>query len=127
MIKTPKPRKPSGMPYHAGALWDRLAGFLYERGILTIFDAPIFEMMCLSYHFMKEADKWLKKDGVLTVDERGLIRKHPAHQIFRDHVNLYMKAAVEFGLTPASRSQLSLDQPDDDISLAEMLFRMTEE
>jgi len=124
MITTPKPRKPSGLPYYAGALWDKLAGPLYERGILTMFDAPIFEMMCMSYHFMKEADKWLKKDGVLTVDERGLIRKHPAHQVFRDYVNLYMKAAVEFGLTPASRSRLALDEPDESPSLTEELFRL---
>lgn len=126
-IMDTKPRKPIGLPYYAGNLWDKMAGLLHKHGLLTPFDVPVFEGMCWSFHFMKEAAKLLKKEGVITVDERGLIRKNPANQIYRDNLNLMMKTAAEFGLTPISRSRVSIDQLEKEISLAEILFRMADD
>lgn len=123
----PKPRKPIGLPYHAGVFWDKLSGPLYEMGVLTFLDVPIFEGLCWSYYLMREAAKILNKDGPITVDERGLNRKHPASQIFRDNFNLLMKGAGEFGLLPMSRIQLNISSSDNDMSLAEMLFQIIDE
>jgi P27 family predicted phage terminase small subunit len=120
----PKPRKPAGLPYYASVFWDKLAGPLYENGLLTVADVPVFEGLCYTFHFMKEAAKILKSDGQITTDEKGLKRKHPANQLFRDNYKLLMQAAAEFGISPSSRSRMDLGLADGDESLAEVLFSM---
>lgn len=55
-----------------------------------------------------EAAEVLKKDGSTTIDERGLIRKHPANQIFRDNSLAFCRYASEFGLLPSSRSRIPI-------------------
>jgi phage terminase small subunit len=49
-------------------------------------------------------------------------RKHPAFTVWRAAVATADGLSKQFGLTPASRARLLLDEPDTGKSLAEMLF-----
>jgi P27 family predicted phage terminase small subunit len=57
---------------------------------------------------MKEAAVVLQRDGLIQDGTKGE-RKAPAWQIYRDAFMAFMKSAGEFGLTPAARSNLKVD------------------
>ena len=56
------PECPDWMPEHGKTQWDRLAPLLVEHKVLTDWDLEAFEMLCLSYHFIRESHL-LMRDG----------------------------------------------------------------
>lgn len=121
-----KPRKPIGLPYYASRLWDQISDPLYKNGLLTVVDVPVLQSLCLAYHWMIEANKDLKKRGILVVDVNGDIRKNPAEMVARQQSSLLVKAAAEFGITPSSRSRITAIPEESEASLADLLFSMVE-
>ncbi len=78
----------------------------------------------------KVMGKGLKKAEqmrMLVVDERGLSRKHPLLQVWRENSNAFRMYAEQFGLTPSARGRI--EYPDGEGgggggTLAEELFRL---
>ncbi len=116
------PRVPRGMPKEGATLWRRLAPLLWERGVLTEADLPAFEMMCIHWAIAVRARARILREGSVTVDERGLPRKHPLLQVWRDNSKAWREYAVQFGLTPVARERLHVADGDGGTSLAELLF-----
>ncbi len=115
----PKPRPiapspPSWLPREAKKQWKELAPALEKERLLTEVDGLAFAMLLLHWAQVAEATKILKKEGLITVDERGLPRKHPAHQILRDHSEAFRQYMAEFGLSPSARSRLNLPVQDEE-------------
>jgi len=81
---------------------------------LTAVDGPAFAMTLLHYALAVEAAKRIDKEGITTVDERGLPRKHPLHQVLRDHSTSFRAYLAEFGLSPSSRVRLALPGQEDE-------------
>lgn len=116
----PMPRKrlsPEGQ-----RLWKTLAPKLAELGLITEADGAAFEMLCVHYGVAVQAARQLREDGLTTTDEDGLIRKHPLLQVLRESSTAFRMYAEQFGLTPAARARLRLPAPDEEPSLAEVLF-----
>lgn len=118
-------KKPRGLQKKhlaAARLYDALANELAAAGITTAIDAPAFRLMAEHYGLALQAAQIIAVEGLMTVDERGLPRKHPMLQVLRDNSEMYRKLAAEFGLTPSSRSRLSVASPPEEPSLIEQLF-----
>lgn len=119
------PRKPRGLKGRheaAAKLYDEVARFLGETGISTALDSPAFRLMAAHYGLAMEAQAVLVQEGLMTVDERGLPRKHPMNQVFRDHSAAFLRYAAEFGMTPSSRTRIYAPTDDEGVSLVELLF-----
>lgn len=105
----------------ARRFWKDHAGTLVKAGILKETDLASFELMCAHYGFAIAAARIIRDEGMITIDERGLARKHPAMQLFRDQSVLFGRYAALFGLDPANRGSLKVEEPVEP-SLANLLF-----
>jgi P27 family predicted phage terminase small subunit len=118
-------RLPRGLTPGAQKYWRGMARELIELGMLTAADVPAFILMAEHYGVARQAAHDLVKDGELeltVVDVNGNLRKHPLLQVLRDNAAAYRMFAVEFGLTPSSRSRIKVEPAEGEKSLAEMLF-----
>jgi P27 family predicted phage terminase small subunit len=105
------PAMPRGLPKRAQRFWKDYADKLDRLGLLTEVDGPAFMMMAIHYDVAWEAMQVLKEDGLVTMDTNGMARKHPMLQVLRQHSALFLRFAVQFGLTPSARSRLSIPEP----------------
>ena len=106
----------------AQGLWRRYGHLLVDRGVLRESDVAAFEALCLAYGTMVDAARILKREGLTTVDERGLPRKHPAYQIMRESSMQLKSYCALFGLSPSDRQRLVIEPLDGEPNLAELLF-----
>jgi len=100
--------KPRGMPKAAQEAWDLIVPSLLEVGVVDGVDALALEAMCLAYWQMKEAEKLLKKDGILSTGSQGQLVEHPAAGTMRAASSLFAKYAEQYALTPVARTRLGL-------------------
>lgn len=119
------PDPPAWLPTEAKKRWKEIGPELERLGLLTCIDGPVFAMMFLHYAIAVETAKEIKKRkrdlkkfsinrSPLITDEKGLPRKHPLHQILRDHSLAFKSYMSEFGLSPSSRTRLSIPGPEGD-------------
>lgn len=98
--------------------WDAHAPELQRLGLLSTLDAGSFRLACTSYAIAvsallemrpKKADGTpdARKKGVAVVDvdrnHGGMLKKHPAVEVYFRAAADYRRWAIEFGLTPSSR------------------------
>ena len=62
----------------------------------------------MHFALMCAANRVLVEDGPTVKDERGLVRKHPAHQVMRENSQAFRQYADRFGMNPKARDKLSL-------------------
>lgn len=105
------PTMPDGLPDDAAEFWEQHAPKLETLGILTEVDGPAFVLMAIHYALAREAARTIQDQGLASVDENGAERKHPLLQAVRDNSTAFRMFAQEFGLTPSSRSRLSIPEP----------------
>ena len=108
------PTMPRGLPPLARKFWREHAPKLEALGILTEVDGPAFAMAALHYALAREAAQAIKDEGLVGVDINGLKRKHPLLQVLRDNSGAFRQWCAEFGLTPSSRSRLSIPEPAEE-------------
>lgn len=108
------PRMPPGLPEDAQKLWKKIGPELEELNLLTTIDGPAFTMLVLHYSFAMKAMRLLKRDGVMAKGRGDKTKKHPAHQVFRDHSAQVRAYLSEFGMTPSSRARISMPGLGDD-------------
>ena len=116
-------RAPRGrLPVEGKRLWRYLAPRLAELGLLTEMDTTALEMMCLHYATAVQAERLIRREGLVTTGVRGGLVKHPAVQILRDSSTAFRQYAEQFGLTPSSRARIELPMPDEPDELERLLF-----
>jgi P27 family predicted phage terminase small subunit len=106
---------PDWLGEHGKRFWNAMGPELIDCGLLTELDGPAFEMLCATYDRGRSTQEILEKEGLVTKDERGLLRKHPLWQIHRESTNLFFSMCHEFGLQPTGRAKLDIKvlDPDD--------------
>jgi len=104
------PAMPRGMPKPAQRFWKTYADRLDRLGLLTEVDDPAFTLMAIHYGVAWEAARILRDEGLATVDENALTRKHPMLQVLRDSTRTFLQLADRFGLTPSARARLSIPE-----------------
>ncbi len=123
----PAPADPERVPYKllpkAPRFWLDNAPRLSALGLLSEIDLPAFQMMATHFGVAVQAAELIRAEGIMTKDEHQLDRKHPALQVLRDNSAAFRTYAAEFGMTPSARSRVRADVPEEQLSLAEMLFQ----
>ncbi len=117
------PDCPDWLSPEAKAEWKRLAPELERLGLLTVLDRAAFSCYCQSYAHVVQAQAVLREHGTMYVTGSGRVRERPEVAIASSSLKLMRAFAVEFGLTPSSRSRFSLPDPltDEDDKFARWL------
>ena len=113
------PDCPDWLAAEAKAEWKRLAPEMERLGLLTILDRAAFSCYCQSFARWVQAQAILREHGTMYVTASGRMRERPEVAMAGSSLKLMRAFAVEFGLTPSSRSRFSLPGPltqeDDEI------------
>lgn len=121
------PTPPKHLDAEARKEWRRVAAMLYQSRVLTPADRAALAVYCVAYSRWVSAELTVQKYGtVLKSDKQGLYQS-PYLSVANRAIDTMLKAAAEFGLTPASRSRIKVDEGDADEDLTEMLFRKATE
>ena len=91
-------------------LWKKLAPVLVAGKVLTAADLAGLEAMCSSYGDWRETERLKQKEGRLATGEKGGVYTHPAVNQASEACKRFMKAAADFGATPAARTRIAVDK-----------------
>jgi len=110
----PEPEKgelrdpPEHIGEHGKKEWQRLAPILHGLGLLTEADYPAFEAYCQTYSRWVDAELFLQEHGSTETTTNGNIIQSPVVGIANTSLQIMLKYMSEFGLTPSSRSRVSV-------------------
>lgn len=106
--QTLAPSRPSHLAGEAKKEWDRIVPELLELGLLSRVDRVALACYCESWGLYLKALAKLRKDGEVTTTANGNSVQSPWMGIANTQKKLAHKFLVEFGLTPSTRSRLSV-------------------
>jgi len=122
------PACPRSLSRRARQEWKRVTPELDRLGLLTVVDRAALAGYCQSWADYCEAVEWMEKNGrVMTVrDDKGNVRftqAVPQFGIAVKSLDRVRAFASEFGLTPASRTRLSIAEDTEKIDPLELAIR----
>ena len=91
-------------------VWRDMAPKLERAGLLTELDERLLGLFCESFAMYLAARKSIGKTG----ESRRTGQVKPALTLMKGALNTAIRLGVEFGLTPASRSRLSVKPPQEE-------------
>jgi P27 family predicted phage terminase small subunit len=105
-----EPAMPKGLSKFAIEKWKSLVPELLAIGVLTKIDGEALANLCTAYSHQQIAEKAIQRMGTTAIatDKQGKLLKH-----WNDATKIMKQFEVEFGLTPASRSHISIDKPKE--------------
>ena len=99
---------PPGLSDEAKREWRRLAGPLFERGLLTADDVNTFRLYCETWSRYLEAEKVLREQGLTVELPSGNVKQRPEWFILKDS-QVELRALIRlFGLSPTARMRMDL-------------------
>jgi P27 family predicted phage terminase small subunit len=102
-----RPEKLPGLTPVADALFDYVCDLLEPTGVLTKVDGLMLAILCEEYATWREAATMLNaRDGVVTHNDLGELKRHPAAPVMSQAANIIRTLCAEFGMSPSSRSRL---------------------
>lgn len=115
----PKPRPvaptcPAWLNTKAKKEWQRVVPELKALGLLTVVDGAALAGYCQAYARWREAEEAIEKYGMIGKTESGYVQQLPYVSIAQKSAQLMKAFATEFGLTPSSRSRISVPPKLDD-------------
>lgn len=102
--KIPKP--PKFLDKIALAEWNRVSPSLFEAGLLSRLDVAALAGYCQAYSRHVRAEMAMEGKPLLVTGASGTLVKNPLLSISSMAADSMLKAARQFGLTPASRSKV---------------------
>ncbi len=127
-IREGKPRCPSHLNDYAKAEWKRIASLLYKAGLLTHIDRALLAAYCQNYGRWVEAEMKLKemeeqfKIGQVLKTSNDNYVQNAWLGIANRAQDKMSKIAIEFGMSPSSRSRVIVEIGGEEVGLAELLF-----
>lgn len=113
--KAALPRAPRFLDPIAKVEWRRVGRELFEVGLLTRVDRAALAAYCQTYSRWVQAEKEIVDDGLTVRGAQGQVVKNPVVTIAEKALEQMKVYAIEFGMTPSSRSRIKLpDQKEDD-------------
>ena len=126
----PQPPAPVSVPYaprfltaEAKREWRRIVPLLMELGLYTEIDHAAISMYCQAYGRWLDAEREIDQDGAVRTTDKGYEHQAAWVQIANKRFDQVRRMLAEFGLTPASRSRLRIDGPEEQDELEALLFR----
>ncbi len=115
------PRCPEHLTGAAAREWRRVAGVLHAMGVLTTIDRAALAAYCQAYGRWVEAERRLEETPMLLKTPSGYVQQSPWLGIVNKQLELMGRFMVELGMTPASRSRVSVVEPPARRSRPEVL------
>jgi P27 family predicted phage terminase small subunit len=125
-----RPTMPADFDHHETKKWEELCAILEGNRLMSTDLIEILVAYCTAYGGWMRAREAVRKTGIVLVQKNAVggtdIKRNPfsveLHK-YRDEMN---KLLPELGLTPASRSKVSANDPDDaaDDPFASIMARM---
>jgi P27 family predicted phage terminase small subunit len=103
---------PDWMSDAAKAQWPEVAKQLNDAGLLTVIDAPALALYCEAFARWKDANDNIVKFGAVIKAPSGFPIQSPFLAIANKAHAQMVKLLAEFGMTPSSRSRVSVKKPD---------------
>ena len=116
------PRAPEHLDDEARAEWKRVSRDLYDAGLLTGVDRGALAAYCQAFSRWANAERRARELGAVIQTTQGNLVQNPWISIANRAMELMLKAAAEFGMTPSARSRVTAQVPEGETSLAEALF-----
>ena len=129
----PQPRQgrvycPRWLSPEAKREWRRVSGELTRLRLLTVVDQTALAIYCETFAEWRHACRVLDQEGYTYVTDKGYVGQHPMVAVKHKAGTLIKAFLAEFGMTPASRSRISIATPEAPDPFAEYLAesRVTE-
>jgi P27 family predicted phage terminase small subunit len=102
------PSSPSHLKHEARREWNRIAPELMQLGLLTRIDRAALAAYCQTWGRWCEAELKVKEAGLVVKMKGGQVIPNPYLSVANAALKQLKAFATEFGLTPSSRSRLSV-------------------
>ena len=102
------PTCPSHLDSSARTEWRRITKELSELNLLTEMDRSALAAYCQAYSRWVEAENGIKKSGLVVETTNGNVIQSPLVGIANTALDMMRKFLVEFGMTPSSRSRITV-------------------
>jgi P27 family predicted phage terminase small subunit len=110
------PEPPEWLDDEARAEWFRITKILDGMGLLSLADHAMVEAYCSTYSRWVQAEAQVRKYGTIVKSpDKGFPMPSPYLTVANQALEALRKLAVEFGLTPSSRSRIRLPGSGDDM------------
>ena len=114
----PEPRTPTcprALGPEARKEWQRLARELSSLGLLTRIDRGALAAYCQAHALWLEAVQAIGRYGTMVKSPNGFPMQSPYVALANRQVDLMVRIAAEFGMTPSSRSRIrTAERPPED-------------
>jgi len=101
--------------------WERMTAELKESGIIAkIYQVPL-ALYCQAYEDYLTALENVRDEGISYRSDKGNQIQNPEVNVMHKAREVLMKIAVEFGLTPSSKTRVRSDKPQKANPFKEML------
>lgn len=107
-------KAPPWLGKYAKKEWKRVLPLLSKNGLMTDADYMALCAYCQNVDTWVNAEKMKRAEGLTEVTSKGCTIQHPAVGIANTAMTNMLKFAKEFGLTPASRANLSAKKFEDE-------------
>lgn len=106
--KAAQPRCPDHLTAPAAREWRRVASALHGMGVLTTIDRAALAAYCQAYGRWVEAEERMRETPLLVRTPAGYVQQSPLLGIINKQLELMGRYLIELGMTPASRSRVSV-------------------
>lgn len=106
--KAALPRCPDHLTPPAAREWRRVASALHGMGVLTTIDRAALAAYCQAYGRWVEAEERMRETPLLVRTPAGYVQQSPLLGIINKQLELMGRYLLELGMTPASRSRVSV-------------------
>lgn len=103
-------KAPAWLGSYAKKEWKRVLPLLEKNGLITDADYVALCAYCQSVDTWISAEKIKRIDGLVITTSNGTEVQHPAVNVANSALANILKFGREFGLTPASRTNLSAEK-----------------
>jgi P27 family predicted phage terminase small subunit len=117
------PECPEHLSPEAKIEWCRMAVNMEPLGILTNLDKAIFAMYCEAYANWAMATIRVQTEGMVSITDKGYPIQNPYFSIANKAKEQMLKAMVEMGMTPSSRSRIKVEKPAETENVKERFFK----
>lgn len=111
-----RPPMPEHLDPLAVAEWERVVPILEAMGTLSTDSGPALEVYCTAYANWRAAKADTEANG-LTLETAYGKKTNPAFGVSMKCVDVMLKCLREFGLTPASRTGITVKANNEEVDL----------
>ncbi len=101
------PEIPSWLDPEALAEWERVTPVLLQLGVLTEIDRTALSAYCMAYSRWVQCEEIISAKGLTYMTKTGL-QARPEITMQQKYLGIIRVFCAEFGLTPSSRSRMSV-------------------